>query len=90
MPIAFAWIPDILKNPKTLSMATGILMIGANIGGAFGVTIPSMFIDAAGGAWAAGLPVVVGLAMFGIVCAIALYLFVQKKVLPVRPDLTGK
>ncbi len=90
MPIAFAWIPDILKNPKTLSMATGILMIGANIGGAFGVTIPSMFIDAAGGAWEAGLPVVVGLAVFGIACAIALCLFVQKKVLPVRPDLEGK
>ncbi len=90
MPIAFAWIPDILKNPKTLSMATGILMIGANIGGAFGVTIPSMFIDAAGGAWEAGLPVVVGLAVFGIACAIALCLFVQKRVLPVRPDLEGK
>ena len=90
MPIAFAWIPDILKNPKTLSMATGILMIGANIGGAFGVTIPSMFIDAAGGAWEAGLPVVVILAVVGTLCAVALSFFVQKKVLPVRPDLTGK
>lgn len=90
MPIAFAWIPDILKNPATLSMATGILMIGANIGGAFGVTIPSMFIDAAGGAWEAGLPVVVALAVVGTLCAVALSLYVQKKVLPVRPDLEGK
>lgn len=90
MPIAFAWIPDMLKNPKTLSMATGILMIGANIGGAFGVTIPSIFIDAAGGDWAAALPVVVGLAVFGIVCAVVLYIYVQKSVIPVRPDLTDK
>ena len=60
MPIAFAWIPDVLKDQKTLSMATGVLMIGANIGGALGITLPSMAIDAAGGSWAAALPVVVG------------------------------
>ena len=90
MPVAFAWIPDILKDPKTLSMATGILMIGANIGGALGVTLPSMAIDAAGGAWVAALPVVVGLAVVGLVCAVALHVFVQKKVVPVRTDLQDK
>ena len=90
MPIAFAWIPDILKDQKTLSMATGILMIGANIGGALGVTLPSMAIDAAGGAWIAALPVVVGLAVVGLVCALALHVYVQKKVVPVRFDLQDK
>lgn len=87
MPVAFAWIPDILKNPATLSMGTGILMIGANVGGALGTTLPSMFIDAAGGEWAACLPCVVGLAVFGLVCAFALHAYVAKKVLPVRPDI---
>ena len=90
MPVAFAWIPDILRNPKTLAMATGILMIGANIGGALGVTLPSMFIDAAGGEWAACLPCVVGLAVFGLLCAMALHVYTKRKVLPVRPDLEGK
>lgn len=90
MPVAFAWIPDILRNPKTLAMATGILMIGANIGGALGVTLPSMFIDAAGGEWTACLPCVVGLAVFGLLCAVALHVYTKKKVLPVRPDLEGK
>ncbi|WP_294829465.1 MFS transporter, partial [uncultured Gemmiger sp.] len=90
MPIAFAWIPDVLKDQKTLSMATGVLMIGANIGGALGITLPSMAIDAAGGAWAAALPVVVGLAIVGLVCALALHVFVQKKVVPVRSDLQDK
>lgn len=90
MPVAFAWIPDILRNPKTLAMATGILMIGANIGGALGVTLPSMFIDAADGEWAACLPCVVGLAVFGLLCAMALHVYTKRKVLPVRPDLEGK
>lgn len=90
MPIAFAWIPDVLKDQKTLSMATGVLMIGANIGGALGITLPSMAIDAAGGSWAAALPVVVGLAIVGLVCALALHAFVQKKVVPVRSDLQDK
>lgn len=90
MPIAFAWIPDVLKDQKTLSMATGVLMIGANIGGALGITLPSMAIDAAGGVWAAALPVVVGLAIVGLVCALALHAFVQKKVVPVRSDLQDK
>ena len=71
-------------------MATGVLMIGANIGGALGITLPSMAIDAAGGAWAAALPVVVGLAIVGLVCALALHVFVQKKVVPVRSDLQDK
>ena len=65
-------------------------MIGANIGGALGITLPSMAIDAAGGSWAAALPVVVGLAIVGLVCALALHAFVQKKVVPVRSDLQDK
>lgn len=87
MPVAFAWIPDILKNPATLSMATGVLMIGANVGGALGTTVPSMFIDAAGGEWSACLPCVVGLAVLGLVCAVALHIYTKKKVVPVRPDI---
>ncbi len=87
MPVAFAWIPDILKNPATLSMATGVLMIGANVGGALGTTVPSMFIDAAGGEWSACLPCVVGLAVLGLVCAVALHIYTRKKVVPVRPDI---
>ena len=90
MPVAFAWIPDIIKDPRTLSMATGILMIGANIGGALGITLPSMAIDAAGGAWVGALPVVVGLAVVGLICAAILHVFVQKKVIPVRKDLQDK
>lgn len=90
MPVAFAWVPDILKNPKTLSMAMGIMMIGANIGGALGVTLPSALIDGAGGVWAACLPLIVGLAIFSLVLSIALALYVKKAVLPVRPDLKGK
>lgn len=89
-PIAFAWVPDTLKNPAALSMATGVLMIGANVGGALGTTVPSMFIDAAGGVWSACLPCVVGLAIVGLICGIILHIYVQKKVLPVRPDLEGK
>lgn len=89
-PIAFAWVPDILRNPRTMSMATGILMIGANVGGALGTTVPMAFIDAAGGDWAAGLPVVVGLAIVGVVAGLVLHIFVQKSVVPVRPDLQGK
>ena len=90
MPIAFAWIPDMLKNPKTLSMATGILMIGANIGGALGVTLPSMCIQAAVGAWTGCLPLIAGLAIVGLATSAALHVYVQKKVVPVRPDLEGK
>ena len=87
MPVAFAWIPDILTKPATLSMATGVLMIGANVGGALGTTVPSMFIDAAGGEWSACLPCVVGLAVLGLVCAVALHIYTKKKVVPVRPDI---
>ena len=90
MPVAFAWVPDILKNPKTLSMAMGIMMIGANIGGALGVTLPSALIDGAGGVWAACLPLIVGLAIVSLVLTVVLTLYVKKKVLPVRPDLEGK
>lgn len=90
MPVAFAWTPDVLKNPRTLGMASGIMMIGTNIGGALGVLVPSMMIEAAGGQWTACLPLIVGLSIASIVLAIVLHVYVQKAVLPVRPDLEGK
>ena len=71
-------------------MAMGIMMIGANIGGALGVTLPSALIDGAGGVWAACLPLIVGLAIVSLVLTVVLTLYVKKKVLPVRPDLEGK
>ena len=90
MPVGFALVPDAIKRPQVLSMAIGVLMIGANLGGALSTTLPSMFVDAAGGDWGACVPMVVGFAIASLVFAILGSVYMRRKVLPVRPDVADR
>ncbi len=78
MPLAFAWLPDILKRPETLNMSLGVLMIGANLGGALSLNIPTILIENAGGVWGAADPFIIGFAVLGLAAAIGGHLFMKK------------
>jgi len=90
MPVGFALVPDAVKKPQVLSMAIGVLMIGANLGGALSTVLPSMLVDGAGGDWSACVPMVVGFAVASLVFAILGSVYMRRKVLPVRPDVADK
>lgn len=86
MPIAFAMTPDAMKRPEFLSMGLGVIMIGANVGGALSTTLPAQIVDNAGGVWTACDPLVVGFAVVAIFCAIGATAYQRRKVLKNSDD----
>ena len=81
MPIAFAMVPDALKRPELLSMGLGVLMIGANAGGALSTFLPAMVVENAGGVWAATDLMVIGFAVLALLCAVGATAYQRRCVL---------
>ena len=81
MPVGFAMAPDAMKRPEFLAMGLGLVMIGANVGGALSTFLPAKLVEDAGGVWTACDFLVVGFAVLAALCALGATLYQRKYVL---------